>query len=159
MVPHPDTPDDEDALRWDGDDEPRATLPAGWVAKGKGADLVVGAEESKEDAAADVAGDDEPVPPGNATLIGLGMLGGVYLLYTIGWIVGGFRLQGQSQSLVTDAMFQASFWLAVAAPVIWFGTTFLLTRGRAPWLRFVWLAAGAVLLVPWPFVMTGAVGA
>ena len=95
---------------------------------------------------------------GNATLITLGVLGGFYLLFTIGWIIGGFRLQGRAEYLVTDVMFQGSFWLAVLAPALWFGTVFLLTRGSAGWVRIVWLVAGAILLVPWPFIMVGAVG-
>ena len=55
-------------------------------------------------------------------------------------------------------MFQGSFWLAVLAPALWFGTVFLLTRRSAGWVRVVWLVAGAILLVPWPFITVGAVG-
>ena len=58
----------------------------------------------------------------------------------------------------TDAMYQGSLWLAVLAPVLWFATVFLLTRAARAWVRFAWLAAGVILLVPWPFVMIGAVG-
>jgi hypothetical protein len=86
------------------------------------------------------------------------VLGGVYALYAIGWLIGGLRLQGRAQYLVFDVMYQGSLWLAVLAPPLWFATTFLLTRGRRAWVRFAWLAAGVVLLLPWPFVMIGAVG-
>ncbi|GAA3762538.1 hypothetical protein GCM10022240_13840 [Microbacterium kribbense] len=162
MAADPNPPDEDAALRWEGDEQSRPVLPAGWAAKGKGAETVATADSAVDPthaiAAADLA-EADPEPMGNATLIGLGMLGGVYLLFVIGWIIGGFRLQGKSQSLVTDAMFQGSFWLAVLAPIIWFGTVFLLTRGKAAWLRIVWLVAGFILLVPWPFIMTGAVGA
>jgi hypothetical protein len=54
---------------------------------------------------------------GNATLIALGILGGVYLIYAIGWAIGGLRLQGRAEYLVTDVMYQGSFWLAVLAPL------------------------------------------
>ena len=37
--------------------------------------------------------------------------------------------------LVTDVMYQGSFWLAVLAPALWFGTVFLLTRHSEPWVR------------------------
>ena len=88
----------------------------------------------------------------------LGILGGVYLLYILGWIFGGLRLQGQAQYLVTDVMFQGSLWLAILAPALWFATAFLLTRHARPWLRFVWLIAGVVLLIPWPFILVGVIG-
>lgn len=170
---------DDDALTWDGDDDPtldvgadadasRSTpapvrpLPAGFTAVGRGADALDDVPEP-----APVTGaDDTPVaeasvdraPMGNATLITVGVLGGVYLLYAIGWLIGGLRLQGWRPFLVTDAMYQGSLWLATLAPVLWFATVFLLTRGSAAWVRIVWLIAGVVLLVPWPFVLIGAVG-
>ena len=56
-------------------------------------------------------------------------------------------------------MYQGSFWLAVLAPILWFATVFLLTTRSKPWVRFAWLIAGvALLLVPWPFILIGAVG-
>ena len=155
--------DPDDALRWEGDDQP-VSLPPGWHAKGRGAERVETADGKAEEADVSSAqpGDDVvdggPAPLGNAALIGFGMLGGVYLLYTIGWIVGGFRLQGKAQWMVADAMAQGSFWLAVLAPLLWFAAVLLLTRSAANWLKFVWLGAGVVLLVPWPFVMAGVMG-
>ena len=101
-------------------------------------------------------GDRHPV--GSGTLIALGVFGGVYLLYAIGWLIGGLRLQGQAAYLVADVMFQGSLWLAVLAPVLWFATVMLLARAARGWVRIVWLAAGVVLLLPWPFVLIGAVG-
>lgn len=95
---------------------------------------------------------------GNAALIGFGVLGGVYLLFTIGWIVGGLRLAGVAQFLVSPVIYQFALWLAVLAAPLWFATAHLLTRDSKTWVRIVWLLAGAALLVPWPFVMTGAVG-
>jgi len=157
---------DDDALSWGGDDDPtlevgtprrgpdasaQPTLPEGYTAVGKGSDDLA--------TEAEPAGADEPAQLGNAALVSLGILGGVYLLYTVGWIIGGLRLQVIAPALlVSPAAYVPAFWLAVLAPAVWFGATLLLTRGRAAWLRFVWLAAGAVLLVPWPFIMIGAIG-
>jgi hypothetical protein len=168
-------PDDE-ALTWDGDDDPTlavgsaavadevdssdadtadedaaTTLPEGWNAVGKGSGAVA-VESVPDDTAA------RRPHMGNGALIALGILGGFYLLFTIGWLIGGFRLQGSAQYLVADVMFQGSFWLAVLAPALWFGTVFLLTQRSAAWVRITWLIAGAILLVPWPFIMVGAVG-
>ena len=148
-------------------------LPAGYTAVGKGSDAV--ADESARGSRSEVpAGADEGragatrrseeqaprerVPMGNAALVTLGVIGGVYALFAIGWLIGGLRLQGWRPFLVTDAMFQGSLWLAVLTPVLWFATVFLLTRASRAWVRFAWLGAGVVLLVPWPFVMIGAMG-
>jgi hypothetical protein len=175
---------DDDPLAWGGDDDPtlevgskpaaaepvaRAettepdnvettdaetkALPDGYTAVGKGSDEV---GRIRSDGSVSMPGEREPM--GNATLITLGILGGVYLIYAIGWVIGGLRLQGRAEYLVTDVMYQGSFWLAVLAPLLWFGTVFLLTRHTKPWVRFAWLIAGVALLLPWPFVMIGAVG-
>jgi len=176
---------DDDALTWNGDDDPTldlgatadahsepetaatsstVELPKGYTAVGKGSDVVGSAEAPGEaSVVTDPAAEgDAPAaarqPMGNGSLIAFGVLGGVYALYAIGWIIGGLRLQGRAQYLVLDVMYQGSLWLAVLAPVLWFATTFLLTRGSRSWVRFVWLAAGVVLLLPWPFVMIGAIG-
>jgi hypothetical protein len=168
---------DDDALTWEGDDDPTldvgdrtppeaaepadepATLPEGWNAVGKGSETV----PTDEAADTTASGDEEHAtdahePMGNVALVTVGILGGIYLLFTIGWLIGGFRLQGRAQYLVADVMFQGSFWLAVLAPLLWFATVFLLTRRSSTWVRIVWLVAGAILLVPWPFIMVGAVG-
>ncbi len=173
-----------DALSWDGDDDPTldvgakaepepqpvaeaepesepepvaeaepVELPGGFTPVGKGAD---GVGRVEPEVAASPPGEVHPL--GNGVLVTLGIVGGIFLLYTIGWIVGGLRLQGQREYLVSDVMFQGSLWIAVLAPALWFATTFLLTRGSPAWVRIAWLAAGVVLLVPWPFIMTGAVG-
>ncbi|QKJ19223.1 DNA polymerase III subunit gamma/tau [Microbacterium hominis] len=179
---------DDDAFRWEGDADPTLDaggstggesaageaaaahdtgtvgagevapgLPAGYTAVGKGSAPVPAVPSA--DAAADggeAGGQSASI--GNAALVALGVLGGIYGLFTLGWIFGGLRLQGVAQYLVADVMFQGSFWLAVLAPALWFATTWLLTATSRAWVRFVWLAAGAVLLLPWPFVMIGAVG-
>lgn len=183
----------DDALTWDGDDDPTldigargaedaeleadssdrapahdvaapVELPDGFTAVGKGSETVAAAPT--KDAASrtvDAADEHAPVaseraPIGNGALVTLGVLGGVYALYVIGWLIGGLRLQGAATYLVFDVMYQGSLWLAVLAPVLWFATTFLLTRRSRPWVRLTWLAAGVVLLLPWPFVMIGAIG-
>ena len=179
---------DDDALSWGGDDdptldtgpakpasssasrdrEPDAAVPLadGFTAVGKGADRVVA--QSEADAAEHPAASGETSSSmGNAALIGIGVLGGIYLLYVIGWIVGGLRLQGSAGFLV-DANGNASpAWtignavalgLAALAPVVWFALVYALTRRSRSWLRWALLALGVILLVPWPFVMIGASG-
>lgn len=175
---------DEDALSWDGDDDPTletgvpaapediatpvpppasppAPLPEGWTPLGRGSDSVTSAvteEPVARETPAAAAAESEPESLGTVALVALGVLGGVYLLFAIGWLVGGLRLQGRYQVLVTDAMYQGALWLATAAPLIWFATTLFATRKSRAWVRWLWLAFGVLLMIPWPFLMIGAVG-
>ncbi|MDX2375653.1 DNA polymerase III subunit gamma/tau [Microbacterium sp. LRZ72] len=176
---------DDDALSWGGDDDPTLAssgertrdapspredpaLAEGWTAVGTPRHAEPQADTAEAPPATAADGDEpEPEPAdgeaassaGNATLIGVGVLGGIYLLYAIGWLIGGLRLQGRYQVLVTDAMYQGALWFATAAPLIWFGAVLVLARRSAGWVRWLGLIAGALLLIPWPFIMIGAVGA
>lgn len=150
------TSDPDDALTWEGDDaasDRAAALPKGWnaVGKGSGSEARAGTAEN--------ASPREAAPLSTPTLVAVGVIGGVYLLYTVGWVVGGLRLKPLTTLIVADAMFVPWFLLAVAAPALWFVTCWLLTRGRASWMRMLVLLLGAVLLVPWPFVTVGVIGA
>lgn len=159
--------DPDDALRWDGDDTVPAKerpLPPGWNAVGRGSETVADggrARDAETDVDADAAGDEPREASGGLStpmLLLVGIVGGIYLLYTIGWIVGGLRLQPLASFLVADAMFLPWFFLAIAAPALWFLAAWVLTRRRASWIRVAALLAGAVLLVPWPFVTVGVIG-
>ncbi|WP_424935510.1 MULTISPECIES: hypothetical protein [Bacteria] len=168
----PATAADAPAKSADAGDVPSAeeepSLPAGWTAVGRGSEKVRVAEAGSADAldsgrpaveavtAAEVS--DERPGLGNASLISLGVIGGVYLLYAIGWAVGGSNLRPSAKFLVTDAMYLPWMWLVILAPFLWFVAVWVLTRGRATWIRIVGLVIGVVLLIPWPFVMTGVLG-
>lgn len=173
---------EDDALSWDGDDDPTlvaprraprepdappraddadgqeagvapVALPDGYAAVGRGS-----ADVGRVEADGSVVMPGDRAPMSSALLVTLGIIAGVFLLFTIGWIVGGLRLQGTADFLVSPVGYRFAFWLAVAAPAVWFVTAFLLTRAARTWVRVVWLLAGLVLLVPWPFIMVGAVG-
>lgn len=112
-----------------------------------------------EPAAADDA--DGPRRLGDAALVSLGVLGGVYLLWTIGWVLGTLRLREWIEittGAVADAMFHGSMVLGILAPAIWFGTAWYLTRRRPTWVRIGAIVLGVIVLVPWPFVMVGVIG-
>ncbi|MFT4221138.1 MAG: DNA polymerase III subunit gamma/tau [Microbacterium sp.] len=183
---------DDDAFSWEGDDDPTllpgghagaeerdatpvasdtepdapdpepVALPEGFHAVGKGSDTVGHIEEDGT-----VVVPAAKAPMGNAALIGLGVLGGVYMLFAIGWLIGGLRLHPVAGFLVAPDGNASpvwmvgnlvAVWLAVLAPAVWFGTVYWLTARSRPWLRWALLLVGALLLVPWPFVMTGVVG-
>ncbi|MFF2270970.1 hypothetical protein ACFVTX_01765 [Agromyces sp. NPDC058136] len=170
MRPDPDA--DDDALRWEGDDD--ATLAPGWKTVGAAVPLkgdakrgigdgagAAGADGTEGDAAGSaLTGDDldsdepnEPAAPaqtGSVELVVLGVLGGVYLLYTIGWIITALRTAVPGMSVVGDFMYSLGLWLAVLAAPVWFA---LALRGaRTPRSRLVWLVVGAVVLAPLPFI-------
>lgn len=146
-------PDDE-ALRWQGDDDP--TLSPGWKTVGPSVDTSPDPAMPSE-AAAPKAIVTDPTPDaarqvGSAELVLLGVFGGVYLLYTVGWILTVIGVANPGADPVAAFMFTVGLWLAVLAPAIWFLIAFVSTRGRAR-ARLVWLLVGALLLVPIPFVI------
>ncbi|WP_194422312.1 hypothetical protein [Microbacterium abyssi] len=163
------TSDADDALSWEGDEDPSADkrrkqgngiatpapgLPNGWTPVGRDSASV---ERLTEDGA--VVEPAEPQPLSTPMLLLVGIVGGIYLLYTVGWIIGGLNLEMSALFLVPSLMYQVAVWAAVLAPALWFTAVWLLTRRSAAWVRVLGLLAGAALLVPWPFVMTGVVGA
>ena len=81
----------------------------------------------------------------------LGVLGGIYLLYTIGWFITALRTTAPGLGIVDDAMYTLGLWLAVLAPGLWLGLSFWLSAGRRS--RLLWLIGGAIVLVPVPFVL------
>ena len=153
-------PDSEDdALRWEGDDDP--TLAPGWKAVGapaaasaSGADTTGTAASADERAEGDRSDDlERPAQTGSVELVVLGILAGVYLLYTIGWLITALRTSAPGISLVSDAMYSLGLWLAVLAAPCWFA---LALRSRGKRVRLVWLIAGVVVLAPLPFVLGAA---
>lgn len=151
------TSDPDDALRWEGDDDATSrdqALPRGWKAVGKGS------REAHSGAEADAAADaHEHAPLSTAMLVAVGVIGGIYLLYSVGWVIGGFRLQASALFLIPDVMYHVSLWAAALAPALWFACAWVLTRRSPSWARLAALLAGVLLLVPWPFITSGAEGA
>ncbi|WP_378147369.1 hypothetical protein ACFJGV_05250 [Cnuibacter sp. UC19_7] len=113
------------------------------------------AEEAEELAAArDLAdAERETAPLSSIALIVMGILGGVYALYTIGWLVSFSRFpvgDGFTFTILSIRMLQV---LAVAAAPLWFGGVLLILQKRPIRYRFLWLVIGVLVLVPWPFLM------
>lgn len=167
---------DDDALSWEGDDDPTLDAradrerharadrerPAPAASERRGVPDAPAQGAHPDDAHPDRADSaEERTGLGSAALVAFGVLGGVYALYMVGWALGGFRLRDRIQAdtgAVADVMLQGAMWLGMLAPAIWFAAAVLLTRGRPQWTRFVALAVGVLVLVPWPFVMVGTVG-
>ncbi len=126
---------DDDALRWEGDDDP--TLAPGWKVVGKPAppDAATDGTDAAASDADTVAEEPAPGPPaadstrpepshdtdasrqaGSAELVILGVLGGVYLLYAIGWLFWAITPPPELADPVAQFMYGLGRWLAVAAP-------------------------------------------
>lgn len=158
--------EDDDALSWGGDDDP--TLTTGRekaadptpqhppITKPPAPPAPPRAERAVEPEGATATDDDgdEPVGLGNTGLVGIGMIAAAFLLFAVGWLIAGLRLQSAALPVPTATL--AVLTIAAAlAPVVWFVTVVALTRRARTWVRFVWLFAGLVLLVPWPFLIVG----
>ena len=131
------TADRDDALAWAGDEPESRVEPAANRVE------LVDAPAAK------------PSTP-SVLLISYGILGGIYLIYTIGWVISVQRLIGatvQSTELLNSIMFQLGQFLAMGSPAIWFAAVFVLTRGRKPIVRLLGLLSGLITVLPWPFVI------
>jgi hypothetical protein len=141
--------DDDEALTWAGGRDPsHYETPEAKPQKPPKAP-----KATTKPAAAAVDADDAELTPGTsgAVLVSLGILGGIYLLYTIGWFVSWQRFVYTDPNVLELAAFRIQQVLAVLAPPLWFVVTLLFTRDRKPAVRLVWLLIGALLLVPWSF--------
>lgn len=138
---------DEDPLSWAGDDDP--TLQPGGD---------IESTTPKPPPASPTSADDgrshDQAEPRSAMLIALGIFGGIYLLYTVGWAVNIGRDVYTVASPIDQVMYTAGLWLATAAAPLWFATSLWFTRGHAR-SRILWLVLGALVLIPWPFAIGG----
>lgn len=135
--------EDEEALRWVGDAEPQVS-----------AKRVPHQHEvestSEADAVLDFDEDDEESVVSSSSLVLMGVLGGVFFLYSLGWMTYALRSVARSGDVLAAFMFNSGLWLAVAAPALWFGASFALVKHRS--LRYGLLVLGALVLIPIPLV-------
>lgn len=160
---------DDDALHWAGDDDPTLTPPiqAGTAPAAASsaaptapaeAHTVLEQAELAEDAKVEAelaAAEKASAQLSSAALITLGILGGVYLLYTIGWAIVVARTTVTFfplDSLFLEVCFRIGQFLSIAAAPLWFVSALLLTQKRTWRSRLGWLLLGVFVLVPWPFI-------
>lgn len=98
----------------------------------------------------------EDRPTGSGSLVGMGVLGGIYLLYTVAWLVSGSVLPVAGGTALSSLFAELLRVLAIMAPAFWFVATLWLGQSSSTRTRFVWLAIGVVVLIPWPFIFTRA---
>lgn len=163
---------DEDAFRWDGDEDPETSRPRA-PRRGKSradsdADDArtrshnprprnpdsqaseVAAQESAEAAAEG----EKQQQMSSALLVVLGVLGGIYLLYTVGWALTAVRHAAAVSQGGMQLAGEVERWMATIASPLWFVVVLYLSRGHRT-ARVIWLVVGALVLAPWPFIMGG----
>jgi hypothetical protein len=126
-------------------------------AAGAGEQTMLGAAaDSTADQAGDRPAEEAPSQLSNGSVVLLGLLGGVYLLYTVVWFSWA-NYYSVMNSLVAagsgslgGVLQQVIFWIAPLAPALWFVTVLVLCRGAKIGKIALWLIVGAVLLVPLP---------
>jgi hypothetical protein len=142
---------EEDALSWAGDDDRLTTgspLSAKRDASGASSVKKPRSKATSEDAATAV----QPQTLSSAALIGFGIFGGIYLLFTVAWLITALRNPTQIADALGNAMFQFGLWLSVAAPAIWFGAVLYLGKDKKVATRLLFLLVGVAILIPWPYV-------
>ena len=146
--------DDEKALSWDEVSDPTHVDSVVEPAPKS----VEPASPSVEPAAAVVEPVETPAKPatGSFLLVSYGILGGVVLLYTVGWLLGIRDVVFVSRDTLSAVASTIAQVLAIAAPAIWFGGSFVLTRAAKPIVRLLVLLLGLVATIPLPFILLGA---
>lgn len=114
-------------------------------------------EDDETDEPDDEHSEAEEAAASSVLLVATGVAAGVYLLYTIAWMITATRQNATiSASFAGDALggglYGLGLWLAVAAPAVWFASVLLGTRDSRVRTRVLWLVAGLVLLAPLPFL-------
>ena len=140
---------EEDALSWAGDEDRLTTgSPASAKRDGGGASSVKQSKVSGNQATSGEA----PSGLSSAALIGFGIFGGIYLLFSVAWLITALRNPTQIAEALGNAMFQFGLWLSVATPAIWFSAVLYLGKEKKVSVRFLYLLLGVLVLIPWPYV-------
>ena len=83
-------------------------------------------------------------------LVATGIFAGVFLLFTIAWLITALRNPVQIADPLGNFMFQFGLWCAVAAGPVAFVACLNAGRNHL-WARFAWLVVAALVLIPWPY--------
>jgi hypothetical protein len=166
---------DDDALSWAGEDEDPTLAPGDASTRRRPPRAVRSAPasraaldgETEDELPEELLEDDEPeddepseaeaAAASSVLLVATGVTAGLYLLYTIGWMITATRQNATIAATFAGdplgaALYGLGLWLAVAAPVTWFTVVLLGTRDSRVRTRVLWLVAGLVLLAPLPFL-------
>ncbi len=119
------------------------------------------AEVGEAEAASAAGGNPEGTEQlSNAALVLMGVIGGLYLLYTWVWFSwANYYSQvnaavAEGSGVIGAVLQQIVFWAAPLAPALWFVSAVATCRGARTGKLALWLLVGAVLLLPLPALIT-----
>ncbi|BDU11120.1 hypothetical protein AINA4_10410 [Aurantimicrobium sp. INA4] len=140
---------EDDALSWAGDEDRLVTgAPQSAKRDARGASSV----NSSTKEAGDGTGENVQTGLSSIALVGFGIFGGIYLLYSVAWLITALRNPTQIADPLGNSMFVLGLWLAVAAPSLWFAAVLYLGLTSSVTKRMVYLLLGAFVLIPWPYL-------
>jgi len=155
---------DEEALQWAGDNDERLSASSssqasrrrggasgisdeGIVASPQASVNTDGGEGDEDGGGVERAG------LSSFALLAFGVLGGIYLLFSVAWLITVLRNPEQFEDPLGNVMFVSGLWMALAAPAAWFGAVLYLGRAKAAWVRLLFLLIGVAIMIPWPFIV------
>ena len=148
---------DEDALSWPGDKPDRVATPGASSSSPKKKPAGPSSDDSGE-SKAERPTFDELMDPGKPAqlpswaLVVFGLFAGVYLLFSVAWLVIALNPPVAISDPVGSFMWVGSLWLATFGGIIWFLSTLALGASRSVAWRLMMLVIGAIVLVPWPYL-------
>ena len=145
-----------------------SSLASGWTVEGQPAiepqgsaplpveptEASAGPRSEAGDAATESTG--ESTQLSNGALVLLGLIGGVYLLFTFVWFSWANAAATANAAVIETSgslggvLQQIVFWVAPFAPALWFTSVLVLCRGARVRRMVAWLVLGLVVLVPLP---------
>ena len=140
-----------------------SSLVSGWTVEGQmGLEQPSTVEESLE--TAEVAPDDTDTQLSSGALVVAGLVGGIYLLYTMAWFSWAnhysqvFAMRAGGVLSIDVVLQQILFWLVPLAPALWLASALMLNR-RHRMRQALWLLVGLVVLFPLPVLFEATVPA
>ena len=141
--PHPDHDDDDEALRWAGDDVRGGVDP---LTRNRVAEAATASIDDGADAA--------PASPGNlartAATVGFAVL---YLAIVVGWILSVQITGSTATDLFSQVAWQFGEFVAIIAGALWYLTVLTLTPDSRTAIRVGWFTLGIAVLLPWPILL------
>lgn len=101
---------------------------------------------------------DPAAPETSGALVGFGVFGGLYLLCTVAWLLTASTAYVSGVDTVLTLFVEVLRFLAILAPALWFTVVLWAARSSRTRTRLLWMLLGAVVLFPWPFLLTRSFG-
>lgn len=136
-------PDDDEALRWAGDELRGGVDP---LTRNR----VAGVAATSSDHGMDAA----PATPGNlartTATVGFAML---YLAIVVGWILSVQITGSTATDVFSQVAWQFGEFVAIISGALWYLAVLTLTPESRTLVRVGWFAVGTAVLLPWPILL------